>query len=129
MLDSVQPTKEGYRGFIDAEQLDWLAQDLERIPSTQPVIVVTHMPLRTAAGDNQVVANARAVLDVLMRRRLVLVLQGHVQKAEAFQEGGVTFLTGGAVCGTADCRGTEPGFVVAKVRPDRVEWRYVKSGA
>jgi hypothetical protein len=143
LLDSVEITKDkaGYRGFVGKEQLDWLAADVAAVPSTQPVIAVTHMPLRTTAFDqrgpgdgppDQIVVNAKEVLDVLMRRQLVLVLQGHVGKAEAFKEAGVTFLTGGAVCGhwcKHDHPGTTPGFVVAKVRPDRVQWQYGGYGA
>jgi 3',5'-cyclic AMP phosphodiesterase CpdA len=129
--------KPGYRGFIGAEQLDWLASDLARIPSTQPVIAATHMPLRTAAFGqteagggpaDQVVVNARQVLDVLMHRQLVLVLQGHSHRSDAIQEAGVTFLSGGAISGPGwndDHGGATPGFVVASVRPERVDWQYV----
>ena len=136
LLDSVEVARDGagYRGFIDDEQLGWLAGDIGRIPSTQPVIVTTHVPLRTAeyapggGPPDRAIVNAQAVLDVLTRRRIVLVLQGHSHKAEAIQQAGVTFLSGGSICGHWSARersGSAPGFVVASVTPERVEWKYV----
>jgi 3',5'-cyclic AMP phosphodiesterase CpdA len=135
LLDSVEVARDGagYRGFIDRQQLDWLTGDISRIPTTKPVIVTTHVPLRTAAyapggaPPDRAIVNAQDVLDVLMRRSLVLVLQGLSHKSEAIQHAGVTYLSGGAICGhwsPHDGAGA-PGFVVASVTPERVEWKYV----
>jgi len=49
-LDAVDITRDQYRyrGFIPAEQMEWLKQDLAKLSKSTPIIVVTHMPLLTA---------------------------------------------------------------------------------
>jgi 3',5'-cyclic AMP phosphodiesterase CpdA len=139
LLDSVEvvPEPPGYRGFVGAEQRDWLAADLARIPPSQPVIVATHIPLvrnepnGVQNGDetpHSVIANAADVLDIFASRRVILVLQAHLHRVEAVRVGATTFLTGGAICGQWWKRsrdGAEPGFMVVTLDRERVDWEYV----
>jgi 3',5'-cyclic-AMP phosphodiesterase len=140
ILDSIQATGDGdgYRGFVEAEQIDWLSADIARVPRGRPVVAVTHLPLVTAffghpepggGPSNRVVLNATEVLKVLGRRRLILVLQAHLHTSEAFEQRGTTFLCGGAICGQwwrMDRDGTPPGFTVVSLNGERVDWEYVR---
>lgn len=144
LLDSVQVTRDElkYRGFIEETQLAWLRADVIRVNPDTPIVLLTHMPLLTGfymatqggeapAPRNRVVVNNRDVLDIFSGHRLHLVLQGHLHVNEMLKWRGTTFITGGAVCGKwwrGSWYGTEEGFGVVTLRPDRVEWEYVDLG-
>jgi 3',5'-cyclic AMP phosphodiesterase CpdA len=144
VLDCVDITRDelNYRGFIDGAQIAWLRDEISRTPETVPIILVTHMPLLTtffqateggesAAPRNRIVVNNREVLDLIVDRRSTVVLQGHLHVDEILRWRGVTFITGGAICGKwwrGAWMGTEPGFGVMTWRRDRVDWEYVPLG-
>ncbi len=144
LLDSVQVTGDAlkYRGHIDEAQLTWLREDLTRVDSDTPIVLVTHVPLLTsffqatagheqAAPPNRVVVNNREVLDCFTKHRLHLVLQGHLHVNEMLRWRGTTFITGGAVCGAwwrGAWHGTDAGFGVLTLRSDRVDWEYKEIG-
>lgn len=127
-----------YEGRIGAEQLAWLDQELAAVPSGLVPVIVTHMPLLTAfyaatdgstssAPANRVVVNNREVLELLVRHQVPLVLQGHLHVDEMLRWRGITFVTGGAVCGKwwrGSWHGTGEGFGVVTLRPDRIDWEY-----
>lgn len=140
LLDSIEVTRDElkYRGFIDAEQMAWLRDDLAQVPRERPIILVSHMPLLTGfyqmteglespVPSNRGLVNNREVLAACERHRLLAVLQGHLHVNELLRWRGTTFITGGAVCGKwwrGDFHGTEPGFGVLHLHPDRVDWVY-----
>lgn len=107
-----------------------------------PIVLVTHLPLLTsffqatagheeAAPRNRVVVNHREVLDCFARHRLHLVLQGHLHVNEMVRWRGTTFITGGAICGSwwrGRWHGTDAGFGVLTLRPNRVDWEYKEIG-
>jgi 3',5'-cyclic-AMP phosphodiesterase len=144
LLDSLQVTRDElkYRGYVDEAQLAWLRDDLARVRPETPIVLVTHMPLLTsffqatkgpeeAAPRNRVVVNNREVLDCFSNHRLHLVLQGHLHVNEMLRWRGTTFITGGAVCGSwwrGNYHGTDAGFGVLTLRPDRVDWEYKEIG-
>lgn len=131
-----------YEGWVDAAQLSWLDQDLQAAGPETPCVVVTHMPLITAfyqatqggsasAPANRIVLNTPDVLRVLERHRVVAVLQGHLHVNELLRWKGITFITGGAVCGKwwrGEWHGTKEGFGVVSLEGHHVEWRYVEYG-
>lgn len=143
-LDPIEPTGDPlrYRGFIGADQLHWLREDLAGVNATTPVIVMVHMPLLTGffqatqgatapAPANRVVVNSREVLDLFREHNLVAVLQGHLHINELLRWRNTTFITGGAVCGQwwrGSWHGTPEGFGVITLRGDRVEWEYQDYG-
>ncbi|GAA4406585.1 hypothetical protein GCM10023187_26190 [Nibrella viscosa] len=47
VLDSVQPHKDGswYTAFLDEEQFTWRQQDLKRTPTTNPILIVSHVSI------------------------------------------------------------------------------------
>lgn len=144
LLDSVQVVGGDlkYEGRIWAEQLDWLRQDLARLPPNTPVVCVLHIPLLTTfyaatkgatapAPANRVVVNSREVLDLLRQYNVVLVLQGHIHVKELIRWRDTTFITGGAICGKwwrGPWYSTEEGYNVVTLHQDRVEWQYLGYG-
>ena len=144
LLDSVQVTGDElkYRGYVDEAQLAWLRDELARVAPETPIVLATHVPLLTSffqatagheqpAPRNRVVVNNREVLDCFAKHRLHLVLQGHLHVNEMLRWRGTTFITGGAVCGSwwrGRYHGTDAGFGVLTMRPDRVDWEYKEIG-
>ena len=81
--------------------------------------------------SNRVVVNSRDVLACFANHRLHLVLQGHLHVNEMLRWRGTTFITGGAVSGKwwrGPWHGTDAGFGVLTLRPDRVDWDYKEIG-
>lgn len=125
-LQSVQVTggEQPYRGFIDEVQMQWLRQTLAAIPKEEPIVLFSHIPLRTtfmqalygsmsALPSNLVVENANEVLDLFKNRNLPLVLQGHLHINEQITWNETTFVMAGAVSGAwwnGSNRGSEEGF-------------------
>ena len=144
VLDSVEVRGDAlkYRGYIGEAQLAWLRDELARVGPDKPIILITHVPLLTSffqateghekvAPPNRVVVNNREVLDCFAKHRLHLVLQGHLHVNEMLRWRGTTFITGGAVCGKwwrGSWHGTDAGFGVLTLRPDRVDWEYKEIG-
>ncbi|HQP44180.1 MAG TPA: metallophosphoesterase [Thermoanaerobaculales bacterium] len=140
ILDSISVVggDDKYHGRIEADQLQWLATELESIESSTPVVLATHLPLLTgfyqategaaaAAPANRVVVNNREVLELFAGHNLLLVLQGHLHVEEMLRWRGTTFITGGALCGKwwrGAWHGTGEGYGVLTLRPDRVDWEY-----
>jgi len=120
VLDSVQPFEEGYEGGLDQQQFEWLSDDLSKVPTTTPVLVLTHIPIISGGvvltdgrigetgGREDLVrvprpsmfVDAWRVVDLLSRYPNVkLVLSGHIHINERLDFAGVTHICGGAVSG------------------------------
>ncbi|MCS7023677.1 MAG: metallophosphoesterase [Bryobacteraceae bacterium] len=137
ILDSVDITPAGgYRGLIDAEQMEWLKQDIAQAGS-KPTVALTHIPLLSAAPkilraapantDSILVANAVEVIEILMKGNLKMVLQGHTHICEKVEYKGCQFITTGAVSGNwwrGPRLGFPEGFGLIQVQGDRAEWSY-----
>ena len=131
-----------YEGRIGPEQIEWLKGDLAAVGPQTPIVLVTHMPFLTTffqdtegaianAPKNRVIVNGPEVLHLFKDRNLVLVLQGHIHINELMQTRGITFITGGAVCGKwwrGDWFGTKEGFGVVTLRGNHVDWEYKDYG-
>ncbi len=144
MLDSIQITGDelAYQGLIWPEELEWLRQNLSRVPHGTPIVVATHMPLLSVfhaairgltlgAERNRVVVNNLDVLRVLEDHNVVLVLQGHLHAKELVMWRETTFIVGGAICGKwwrGPWYGTKEGFNVITLTGNRVGWEYVDYG-
>jgi 3',5'-cyclic AMP phosphodiesterase CpdA len=50
VLDSTFLVEKGYTARLDQEQMEWLSQTLAQLDSSQPVCVVSHIPILTATG-------------------------------------------------------------------------------
>jgi 3',5'-cyclic AMP phosphodiesterase CpdA len=142
VLDSIHITggRFKYHGFIWPEQLEWLRDDLSRVPKGTGIILATHVPILTAfysatlgstipAPKNRVMVNNKDVLNLFEDHNLILVLQGHLHIKEMLRWRNATFITGGAICGKwwrGTWMDTGEGFCVITLKGDRVEWEYVE---
>ncbi len=140
VLDSVELTggERVYRGWIGAEQMEWLRKVVAESPRDRVFVLVTHVPFRTTflqrkdgpgAGlpENLVVGNANEVLAIFEGRNLPLVLQGHLHSNEVIDWAGRKFVMGGAICGgwwKGPNLETGFGFGVLTLGGGRVEWEY-----
>ncbi|MFN4243071.1 MAG: metallophosphoesterase family protein [Tepidisphaerales bacterium] len=115
VLDSTFPHDEGYKGRLDDEQFEWLERDLAATPPTTPVLVLSHIPIVSAAalfdGENEktgdwvvpgawVHIDARRIKDLFYRHRnFKLALSGHLHLVERVEYLGVHYICDGAVSG------------------------------
>ena len=144
ILDSILVTEDTYeyQGMIWPEQLEWLKEDLSRVPVGTPIVLLTHIPLLTsffgatkgatfAAPGNRVVVNNLEVFKAFGKHNLILVLQGHMHVKEMIRWKGTAFIVGGAVCGKwwrGSWYDTKPGFNVITLSGDQVAWEYLDYG-
>ena len=142
-LSSIQRDYGGlYVGGIDAKQMEWIQEDLANVDTKTPVAIVTHIPFMTlqaqyfygslannAKGD--VICNAKETLSLFKKHNLKLVLQGHLHYYEKLEISGITFITGGAVCGSwwkGPYSSTQEGFVVIDAEAEKINASYVDYG-
>ena len=143
ILDSVEEAEgEGYIGEIDAEQMEWIKQDLAGIGKDVPVVVSVHIPMytiltqirngsRESNGQGMVINNSKELLEILLDYNLKLVLQGHLHYLEDIYVAGIHFITSGAVSGAwwrGPVRDCEEGFLMIRVKGEEFEWEYVDYG-
>lgn len=69
----------GYRGYLDEQQLEWLANDLAHVPADTLIMIATHIPLRTEAigGDALNTVNLDELFEVLEGREHLFSVSGH----------------------------------------------------
>lgn len=114
ILDSTFPHGAGYTAKLDDEQFEWLASELAATPLSTPVLVLSHIPILSAAvfldgeneksGDWQVPGSwmhidARRIKDLFGKHPQVKVcLSGHLHLVDQVLYNGVTYCCNGAVC-------------------------------
>lgn len=117
-LDSVDHdpnNPDGYIGRLGEEQIDWLERDLATVPSSTPVLVLSHIPILTVTGvltppdektnnyacsGGTMHADSVAIRDVFARHPNVKVcLSGHTHRIDRVDFKGVSYLCNGAVSG------------------------------
>ncbi len=145
ILDSVDEFQEEsyhYKGQVDSEQLEWLADDLSGVDAATPIVVSVHIPFITAQTQfhggstfpnsvSIVIENSKEVLDLFSDHNLKLVLQGHLHAYEDIYVHGIHFITAGAVSGRwwqGSRNGMEEGFLVVKVSGDEFTSEYIDYG-
>ena len=143
IIDSVVKNgKGGYEGGVDAEQIQWLKDQLATISAETPIVISLHIPLLTTEAQilrgatapnepGEVVVNSKEVLDLFKGNNLKLVLQGHLHYYETLYVFGTDYVTGGSVAGAwweGPYLGTEEGFLLLKVKGNNVSWKYVDFG-
>jgi 3',5'-cyclic AMP phosphodiesterase CpdA len=144
VLDSIGITADrAYEGRVDAEQLDWLRNDLRALATSTPVIVSVHIPLVTAfrsyapaptevpKHNGLSVTNAYEVIALFEGHNVLGVLQGHTHVNERVTWKGVPYITSGAVCGNwwhGARMGTPEGFTVVRVEQGKLSTGYETYG-
>lgn len=142
VLDTVgiDPDARSYKGWVDAEQIAWLDDDLAS--ANRPTVVLGHIPLftnyiawtqGTAGGipGGVAVVNSHEVAGVLTRHPVKMVVAGHLHINESFRFKGIEFVNIGAVSGNwwkGPRDGFEEGYSVLEFRGDQVTSRYVDYG-
>lgn len=149
VLDSTQPHGEhGYRAFLDEEQFDWLASELQSTNERTPVAVLSHIPIISASailwskkdsrGDftisgSLVHQDGIKIKDLFAKHKNVkLCLSGHLHHQDRVDYNGVTYLCNGAVSGNwwkgrhKDC---DEGYAIIDLFDDGAfEHQYVTYG-
>ncbi len=141
VLDDVLYHSQGYIGYLDDLQLQWLEQDLSHIEAGRPVVVLAHIPglstrFRRAgeseANISQSITN-REHLYRLLERYPAHLISGHTHENEHVFEAGIHEHIHGTVCGAwwsgPICYdGTPNGYGVYEVKGEDIQWRYKSTG-
>ena len=73
---------------VGAEQLAWLAKDLDRFPKSAPIVVFTHRPHFDLKPEREwFTSDGDKVMNVLAPFENVTVLYGHIHREHAHTEG------------------------------------------
>lgn len=93
-LVNVLHLQAGGLGFLGAEQLAWLKQDLAGLSASTPVVVFAHMPMWSLYPSwGWGTQDSAEALTYLARFGSVTVLNGHIHQIQQKVEGTVTFYT------------------------------------
>jgi hypothetical protein len=93
-LVNVHDLKAGGMGNLGAEQLTWLAADVEGKSASTPIVVFAHLPLWTIAPEwGWGTQDSAQALKLLARFGSVTVLNGHIHQIAQKIEGNMTFHT------------------------------------
>ncbi len=145
VLDSIEEIEEQgkYYGYVSAEQVNWLKDELSKTDTSTILIISTHIPLLTtfsqiyhgsvAANERGlVVENSKEIMDLFKNHNLKLVLQGHLHFFEDLNiQNKIRFVTGGAVSArwwTGPNEGLEEGFVLVRIKGEKIEIEYIDFG-
>jgi len=141
MLDDVFWYHGGYLGYLDADQLGWLAAGLAGIEAGRTVVVFLHIPalstqFRREGKSKPPIQNSltnREALYALLEPYQAHLISGHTHESEHIFEGGVQEHVSGAVCGawwSGDIcfDGTPNGFGVFEARGSELRSQYKSTG-
>ncbi len=132
---------EGYIGYLDERQMQWLKQDLALIEPGRTVVVFMHIPAYSTLPERQgeggpsiraSLANRQYLYEVLAPYN-AHIMTGHTHELEHVFEGGAHEHVCGALCGawwTGDIMrdGGPNGYMVFNVRGEELRWQYKATG-
>jgi 3',5'-cyclic AMP phosphodiesterase CpdA len=108
-LNNVVNLKQFGLGFLGAEQLEWLEDDLRPLKSSTPIVVFSHIPLWSIYPNwGWGTDDAAIALGYLKRFGSVTVLNGHIHQLMQKVEGNVTFHTARSTAFPQPAPGTAP---------------------
>jgi len=108
-LNNVQNLQAGGLGNLGAEQLAWMAKDLNGRSASQPIVVFAHIPLWTISEEwSWGTADSEQALALLRRFGSVTVLNGHIHQVMQKVEGHVAFHTARSTAFPQPAPGTAP---------------------
>jgi 3',5'-cyclic AMP phosphodiesterase CpdA len=120
-LVNVVDLKAGGLGFLGAEQLEWLEDDLRGHSASTPIVVFAHIPLWTVYPDwGWGTDDSAQALSYLKRFGSVTVLNGHIHQVMQKVEGNVTFHTARSTAFPQPAPGTAPSPGPMKVADDKL---------
>jgi 3',5'-cyclic AMP phosphodiesterase CpdA len=108
-LSNVTNLKQFGLGFLGAEQLEWLEDDLRPLKSSTPIVVFAHIPLWSVYPNwGWGTDDAAVALGYLKRFGSVTILNGHIHQLMQKVEGNVTFHTARSTAFPQPAPGTAP---------------------
>ena len=108
-------------GSLGPEQLDWLKNDVERLSSSTPIVVFTHIPLWAVSPSwGWVTEDGEQTLALRKRFGSVTVLNGHIHQVMQKVEGQITFHTAMSTAFPQPAPGTAPSRGPLKVPADQL---------
>jgi Icc protein len=145
LLDAIGITAaREFNAVIDPAQIAWLTADLAATPSGTPIIIVSHVPIVSAAAQyatprvnanpalhQYLLGNAYEILPLFDNHNVIAVLQGHTHLNETVFWRNIPFITSGAVCGNwwnGSLMGTPEGFTVLELDRGTAHWHYETYG-
>lgn len=136
-LDSIRMKDGSWEASIDPFGLTWLSDRLAAIPTGTPIVLVTHVPIRSIVPQYEMdasvappgpmrIQNAEEVASMLEPHRVVAALQGHTHVVAEHDDRRTLWITGGSVCGD-DWKGPafgryEPSFGICTWDGDRLTY-------
>ena len=137
VLDSTFPVDQGYTAKLDDEQFAWLRDDLGKVKPETPVLVLSHIPILSAAafmdGENEKTGDwqipgawmhidCRKIKDLFLKHPNVKVcLSGHLHLVDRVDYLGVSYFCNGAVCAgwwKGSYQECEPGYALVDLYGD-----------
>jgi hypothetical protein len=132
---------DGYVGFLDEDQLSWLASDLALVEPGSTVVVFAHVPFLSTASERTGGKIAKREGEVTNRDRLFELLSGfrahlvtaHTHENEHLVHGGVHEHVVSTVCGAwwsgPICwDGTPNGYHLYEARSGQLSWSFRPTG-
>ncbi len=120
-LVNVVNLKAGGMGSLGAEQLKWLADDLDGKAASTPIVVFAHIPLWVVSREwGWGTEDSAQALDLLKRFGSVTVLNGHIHQVMQKVEGNVTFHTARSTAFPQPAPGSAPSPGPMKVADDKL---------
>ncbi len=108
-LNNVQDHKAGRLSNLGADQLEWLAKDVQGRAASQPIVVFAHKPLWTVSQEwGWGTEDGAQALALLRRFGSVTVLNGHIHQVMQKVEGNVAFHTAMSTAFPQPVPGTAP---------------------
>lgn len=109
-------------GSLGQEQLDWLKKDMERLDSSTPLIVYTHMPLWMLYPQwGWGTEDGEQALSLMKRFNSVTVLHGHIHQIQTKVDGNITLHTARSTAYPQAEPGQGPGpGPIKDVPPDKL---------
>ena len=120
-LITVKDLKAGGSGHLGDDQLAWLKADLAARPSSQPIVVFTHIPLWSIYPQwGWGTDDSEQAMTLLRRFGSVTVLNGHIHQVLQKVEGNVSFHTARSTAFPQPAPGTAPAPGPLKVASDQL---------
>jgi predicted MPP superfamily phosphohydrolase len=123
-------TLENCRGSLGDEQQKWLFEKIAALPEKTPLLLASHLPLFSLAGDYDGgnMKGAKAVIDKLAARKApVLALSGHIHIQSSESLWNIKFHCNGALSGSwwepgdagdGSYKRTPAGYALLRLWPD-----------
>jgi 3',5'-cyclic AMP phosphodiesterase CpdA len=117
-------------GALGDEQQKWLLDHLDSLPATAPVLLASHLPIYSLAGDYDGgnMKNAKVVVDKLASRKApVVCLSGHIHIRSSESLWNIDFHCNGALSGSwwepgdagdGSYKRTPAGYAILRLWPD-----------